>query len=194
MKRRISWPLILGSCLILLSLCFMLVYHAQLRSGTRNCQAVVKEMQQLLPQRTPGVPGAYADVAMPSLEIDGEDYVALLEIPSHGITLPVASQWDNTSLARSPARFSGSAYDKSLVIGGVDDPAQFGFSDEIEHNAVVTLTDMTGAQFSYTVSRVERAEHADKPWLQKDGFDLTLFCRNTYSMEYIAVRCVLASS
>ena len=29
-------------------------------------------------------------------------------------------------------------------------------------------------------------------FLQNEEYDLTLFCRSAYSMEYIAVRCILA--
>lgn len=192
MKRRIHLALILGSCLIVFSLCFMAVTQFRLYSGTKNCQKIAAEMGKLLPDRTPGVPGTYSDSGMPILEINGADYVALIEIPSMGIALPVVDKWNSMDLADSPARFSGSVYDKSIVIGGVDHPKQFGFCDEIEHDAVIVITDMTGAQFFYTVSRVDRAKHAQTQWLQNEEYELTLFCRNTYSMEYVAVRCVLS--
>ena len=191
MKRRKPFLLILGTCLIVFSLCCVIVVQFQQYHGAKNCQEVAMEMNKLLPDRTPGDPGAYSDSAMPVLEINGIDYVALIEIPSQGIALPVSDRWNSTGLLDSPARFSGSAYDKSLVIGGTDDPKQFGFCDEIKHDAVITITDMTGAQFSYTVSRIDRAKHAEAQWLQNEAYDLTLFCRSTYSMEYIAVRCVL---
>ena len=192
MNRRKPFLLILGTCLIVFSLCCVIVVQLQQYNGTKNCQEVVVEMNKLLPDRTSGVPGAYSDSAMPVLEINGADYVALLEIPAQGVVLPVADQWNSMGLSNSPARFSGSAYDKSLVIGGVDHPKQFGFCDEIEHGVVITITDMTGAQFSYSVSHIDRAKHAEAQWLQNEEYDLTLFCRSTYSMEYIAVRCVLA--
>ena len=192
MKRRIPFLLIMGTCLIVLSLCCVVVVQLQQHIGAKKCQEVAMEMNKLLPDRTPGVPGEYSDSVMPVLEINGADYVALLEIPSQGVVLPVADQWNSMGLSNSPARFSGSAYDKSLVIGGVDHPKQFGFCDEIEHDAVLNITDMTGAQFSYIVSRIDRSKHAQTQWLQNEEYDLTLFCRSAYSMEYIAVRCILA--
>lgn len=192
MKRRIPLLVILGTCLIVFSLCFVVAVQFQLHSGAKNCQSVVTEMKKLLPGRTPGIPGEYSDSVMPVLEINGADYVALLEIPSQGVTLPISDQWNSTRLSHSPSRFSGSAYDNSLVIGGVDHPKQFGFCDEIEHDDVLSITDMTGVHFSYVVSRIDRAKHASMQWLQDDAYDLTLFCRDTYSMEYIAVRCVFA--
>ena len=192
MKRRIPFLLILGTCLIVFSLCCVIVVQLRQYDGANNCQEVAMELNKLLPDRTPGVPGVYSDSVMPVLEINGADYVALLEIPSQGVVLPVADQWNSMGLSNSPARFSGSAYDKSLVIGGVDHPRQFGFCDEIEHDAVLNITDMTGAQFSYIVSRIDRSKHAQTQWLQNEEYDLTLFCRSAYSMEYIAVRCILA--
>lgn len=192
MKRRIPFLLILGTCLIVFSLCCVIVVQLRQYDGVKNCQEVAMEMNKLLPDRTPGVPGVYSDSVMPVLEINGADYVALLEIPSQGVVLPVADQWNSMGLSNSPARFSGSAYDKSLVIGGVDHPRQFGFCDEIEHDAVLNITDMTGAQFSYIVSRIDRSKHAQTQWLQNEEYDLTLFCRSAYSMECIAVRCILA--
>ena len=192
MKRRIPFLLILGTCLIVLSLCCVVVVQLQQHIGAKKCQEVAMEMNKLLPDRTSGVPGVYSDSVMPVLEINGADYVALLEIPAQGVVLPVSDQWNSMGLSNSPARFSGSAYDKSLVIGGVDHPRQFGFCDEIEHDAVLNITDMTGAQFSYIVSRIDRSKHAQTQWLQNEEYDLTLFCRSAYSMEYIAVRCILA--
>lgn len=192
MKRRIPWLLLSGVCLIVLSLCCVIAVGFRQQNGVLNCRNVVMEMKKLLPDRTFGVSGEYSDSVMPVLEINGTDYVALLEIPAHGVVLPVSDRWDSVGLFDSPARFSGSAYDKSLVIGGTDHPGQFGFCDEIEHDTVLNITDMTGTQFSYIVSRIDRSKNAQMQWLQKEACDLTLFCRSAYSMEYIAVRCTLA--
>ena len=188
-KRKIPLVLILGACLVLISLALLVASQICMHMGTQQCQNTVTQMDKILPERTAGVPGMYPDSGMPVLEIDGKDYVAMLEIPSFGITLPVADKWDSNKLFLSPSRFFGSAYDDTLIIGGIDHPQQFGFCDQIEHGAFVTVTDMTGAQFTYTVSNVERAQHAEAQWLTDTDCDLTLFCRDTYSMEYVAVRC-----
>ena len=191
-KRKIPLPFALGMILILCGLGVMLFFGVRSRIGGEKCRQVVEKMAQLLPERTPGLPGMSPDPGMPVLEIEGTDYVAQLEIPAFGITLPVADKWDSGRLSYGPARFWGSAYDGTLVIGGGDDPRQFGFCDKIEHGAVVTVTDMIGTQFAYTVSDVDRAGGAKTEWLADADCDLTLFCHDLYSMEYIAVRCVFA--
>ena len=189
-KRKFPLLLVLGICLILASVSLVLAFQIRMHMGVQHSQKILSIMEQLLPERSPGVPGIYLTSGMPVLEIENVDYVAMLEVPSFGIALPVADQWDSNKLFQSPSRFFGSAYDNSLIIGGVDDPRQFGFCDKIEHGAQITVTDMTGAQFTYTVSSVDRAKHADAQWLMDADCDLTLFCHDIYSMEYIAVRCV----
>lgn len=193
-KRRVSLVLILGACLVLISLSLLVAFQVHMHNAAQQCHKIVSKMDEILPERTAGVFGIYPDSDMPVLEIDRVDYVAMLEIPEFGITLPVCDQWNANAMLSVPKRFYGSVYNHTLVVGGSDDPQQFGFCDQIGHGALVTVTDMTGAQFSYTVSRIDRAKHAQTQWLTDAGFDLTLFCRDTYSFEYIAVRCTAVGS
>ena len=193
-KGKVSPLVIAGLCLILCSLCLMLVFRLQSKTGFQKSQETLSQIHGLLPEKTPGIPGIYPDAAMPVLEIDDADYVAVLEIPAFGITLPVADQWDSKKLHDGPRRFWGSAYDNTLVVGGTDDSWQLAFCDKIENGTALTVTDMTGAQFAYTVARVDRAKHAEGQWLTGGDWDLTLFCHDVQSMEYIAVRCTFSNS
>ena len=188
-KGKGLWLLVPGVCLILCSLLLMLLFQQRIRSGAEKSSQAAKQIEALLPQRSQGMAGSYADAVMPVLELGGKDYVALLEIPLYGLTLPVANQWDSSELSAGPGRFYGSAYDHSMVIGGGDYPGQFDFCDRIEYGTYITVTDMTGALFTYEVCDVDRSSHAETPWLLDGDGDLTLFCRDTYSMEYLAVRC-----
>lgn len=191
-KRKIPPLLILGVCLVVVSCALMIAHRIRMHTGAAHSSRIALQLEEILPERTAGIPGMYPDSGMPVLQMDGEDYAALLEIPAFGLTLPVADGWDSNLLSRSPARFWGSAYDGTLIIGGADDPRQFGFCDKIQHGAQIVVTDMTGARFTYTVSEVNRAKHAETQWLMDGDSDLTLFCHDLYSMEYIAVRCVFA--
>jgi len=188
MKGKISLPLILGLTLVLGGLGLGLFFGIRTYLGPQKSQKIAVQLEALLPEKTVGVPSE-SDAPMPVLEIDGVDYVALLEIPGYGVKLPVSDEWDGKNLYATPSRFSGSTYDNSLIIGG-NDLKQFSFCDQIENGAQVLVTDLTGAQFTYTVVAVDRAKHAEAQWLAEEGTDLTLFCADTYSMGYIAVRCV----
>jgi len=190
MKGR-KFPLlpVLGISLVLLGLAGLVAFTVCVRTGARRDREILTQMETLLPERSDGVPGSYSNPHMPSLEIGGTDCAALLEIPALNVALPVAADWENRSLWDPPARFSGSTYGPPMVIGGSDFAHQFSFCDRIENGTAVTVTDMTGARFSYTVTGVERSNSASVEWLLDEDADLTLFCRDLYSMEYLAVRC-----
>lgn len=188
-KHKFPTVLTFGIALIVASLLAIVVLQVRNHIGAKKTQTALAQMEQLLPERSSGIPGVYPNANMPVLQIGGMDYVALLEIPALGISLPVADQWDPDKLFDSPARFSGSAYDHSLVIGGTDTSDQFAFCDKIGNGTRITVTDMTGSQFTYEVTSVDRAKKAESVWLQDPEYHLTLYCRDTYSMEYIAVRC-----
>lgn len=191
MKKR-NIRIITGISLILMSICFVIVFQAVMKNSSAKSQKVAQKLSALLPERTPGLVDDYRDTAMPVVGIDGVDYVALLEIPAFGVKAPVEDAWEGKMLTTAAGRFWGSAYDRSLVIGGPDYPGMFDFCDDIETGTGITVTDMTGAQYTYTVSKIDRAKHAETQWLRSADCDLTLFCHDVYSMEYIAVRCVLA--
>jgi sortase A len=190
MKRKLSMPLILGLILVLAGVGVGTFFGVRMYRGNQTSQRLAAELEALLPERNLGVPGIYTNTAMPVLELRGADYVALLEIPDHGVKLPVSNGWDQNKLYATPCRFSGSAYDGTLIIGGGNDLQQFSFCNKIENGTTVLITDMIGAQFSYTVYRVDRSKHAQTQWLSEENADLTLFCQDVYSMEYIAVRCI----
>jgi len=187
-KRKVPIALIVGIALVFVGFSYMLGLAVRVHIGSNRSRATVTSIEDILPDKSSGVPGTYPYVGMPVLEINGIDYVAMLEIPAHGVTLPVADTWTD-KLYDSPARFCGSSYDNSLVIGGGDYSHQFSFCDKIDNGTIVTVTDMTGAQFTYSVARVDRSKDASGSWLANEDYDLTLFCRDVYSMEYIAVRC-----
>ena len=51
------------------------------------------------------------------------------------------------------------------------------------------MTDMTGAQFNYSVASIRRADAAPTEMLLDGSGELTLFVRDSYSLQYIIVRC-----
>lgn len=192
-KKKASFLEILGIGLILCSAVLLLFQHFRAHTAVVSAKAVVFQMEELMPERTAGIPGIYADPAMPVLELDGEDFSCLLDVPAFGVTLPVGNSWDTGKLGFYPCRFWGSVNDCSLVIGGTDQQGQFDFCGKIDLGTVITVTDMTGAEFTYSVTRVDRANQADADWLCSEAYDLTLFARAKFSLEYIAVRCSLSS-
>lgn len=183
---------LMGILLILGSLGLLLASRIQADQAKTAATALAERVEALLPERTQGITDAYSNPDMPVLQIDGQDLVCLMDVPAFGVTLPVYSTWDTEVLQNMPCRFWGSTYDSSLVLGGSDQTGQFDFCSKLDIGYMVIVTDMTGAEFHYTVSWIERAKTAEAERLISREHDLTLFVRNAYSMEYIIVRCTAA--
>lgn len=191
MRRTGKTILILGCLLIACSLALLLVLQIRTTQAARANAEIVGTMETIFPDRKAGTKDADRDPEMPALEIQGEDFIALLEIPAYGLKLPVGSVWDKDQVMSYPCRFHGSAYDGTLIIGGYDQSGQFDFFDRIQTGVAVTLTDMTGSTFSYVVNWVDRSRSAEADTLLDDAADLSLFVRDAQGLEYIILRCVV---
>lgn len=56
---------------------------------------------------------------MPAIEIDGKRYIAVLELPTLGLELPVMEKWSYPNLRVAPCRYTGSIYTKDLIIAPI---------------------------------------------------------------------------
>lgn len=180
-----------GFLLILCSFSLLAFSRFRTQRAQKNVAEIVQTLESILPARREGVMDAFQDMDMPALELDGEDFVAVVDIPAFGLTLPVCARWDEGKVTSYPCRFWGTVYDGSLVVGGADQAGQFDCFDRIQDGSTVTVTDMTGGEYVYTVARVDRSKSAQADVLMDDSMDLTLFVRDAYNLNYILVRCMM---
>lgn len=192
MKKRTNFFELLGILLIACSLGLFLFARIQIQNTRSKVADITLKIEAVLPAVTPGFPGDYADTTMPVLQVDEKDYIGLLKIPAYGLTLPIANEWNSFHVFSCPARFYGSAYDSTMIIGGNDQSGQFDFFDRMNPGDNVRITDMIGSEFSYTVDRIDRSQSVAYEKLASGGYPLTLFVRKAYSTEYILVRCITA--
>ena len=186
-----NWNLFqkLGFVLIVLSL-LILVADKCMASYHRNATAqLLQQMESLVPDAETGNPADYSDVQLPVLQLDGKEFSGRIRFPDYGCTLPMGHHWDTAALSKYPCRFWGSLYDGTLVVGGKDQSGQFDFFHRMDIGDKVIITDMTGVQFSFLVSRIDRSKTADSDILIQDSWDLTIFARDSQSLEYILLRC-----
>lgn len=180
---------ILGCFLILCSMGFVLFSQLHAKKAQADAAQITEKICAILPPRSAGLMEVYSCAEMPVLQIGGQDFSGLVDIPAFGLTLPIYNTWDSGKTTSYPCRFWGTVYDGSLVIGGADQPGQFDFLDKIELGCVIKVVDMTGGEYVYTVTRVDRSKTAQSDVLIDEGSDLTLFARDAYSLDYLMVRC-----
>lgn len=181
---------ILGCFLILCSMGFLLFSQLHTKKAQADAAEIAEKICAILPPRSAGLMEIYSCAEMPALQIDGQDFSGLVEIPAFGVMLPIYNTWDSVKVTSYPCRFWGTVYDGSLIVGGADQQGQFDFLDQIELGCVIKVVDMTGAEYVYTVARVDRSKTAEADILTDDISDLTLFARDAYSLDYLMVRCI----
>ena len=131
---------------------------------------------------------------MPVVEIDGRDYIGTLSIPSLELELPILVAWDEEDSMIAPCRFSGSAYDDTMVIAGHNMRAHFSPIKSLTPGAEVLFTDVNGNVFTYVLTDVLTLQPEQvEEMVTGDDWDLTLFTCNYGGSARVTLRCTRTS-
>lgn len=179
----------IGSVLLLLSVVFLISTLVTSAKIEVNCDEITAYLESMLSARTVGIKEERSNNGMPVITRSGKDYVALLSVPRLSVKLPVRSVWDQNTVRKVPCVFTGNPYDGTLIIGGVDSYGQFDFVPKIDIGDELTVTDMKGYEFTYTVSTVKHAKDAKASTLIDEKYDLTLFAKDKKTGDWLLVRC-----
>ena len=189
-KHFFSLILIIVGAFAVLFAAGALIYTEVSQSNMRKDAVVaVEKIKDSIPNVIACVPEERGNNMMPSLEIDGNNYVALLEVPKHKFELPVISSWKSGDVEAVPCRYTGSIYNNSLIIGSSDVDGQMSFVEEMELDDVIYLTDMSGGKYEYKVAAIQHSDKATEEKLKAGEFDLTIFVRSSGESNYLIVRC-----
>lgn len=178
-------PIIAG-CFLLCFCALFLTARVVVKNQTRErLPLYTQSIENLLPERSLGIIETRSENIMPALEINGENFVGLLEMTEFDVKLPVFSEWDNKNIGKLPALYLGSIYDGSIVIGG-----DFDFADTLNCGEHVSFTDMSGQVFNFSVSAIKHADKLKEDILKSDESDLTLFTKSNGA--YLIIRCTVS--
>ena len=130
------------------------------------------------------------DIEMPVINIEENDYIGVLEIPSLELSLPVMSEWSYPKLNTAPCRYAGSVYTGMMVIAGHNYRTHFGDLKSLAPGARIKFTDMQGNSFFYETAAVEVLSPAAAEELLNEEWALTLFTCTPDGQNRVAVRCV----
>lgn len=144
-----------------------------------------KPKETLLPRLEPE---ATLTPEMPTMQIDGQDYIGYLEMPTIGLSLPVMSDWSYPQLRTAPCRYRGSAYDDTLVIMAHNYDRHFGRVSGMNIGDPVQFVDAQGNIFKYVVAAHETLERTDVEPMLNSEYDLTLFTCTYGGASRITVR------
>ncbi len=179
--------------LLLLAAAFLLISY-NLWEGQQAGDAagkVLDELTQAMKQQSENIPDylEHPEMEMPTLEVEGNQYIGTLEIPALGLTLPVMSQWSYPKLRIAPCRYAGSAYQEGFVIAAHNYSSHFGNLNQLSSGDRIYFTDVTGNRFSYQVAEVEELNPTALEEMVSEGWDLSLFTCTLSGQARVTVRC-----
>ncbi len=129
------------------------------------------------------------NMEMPVVQVEGQDYIGVLELPTLDLKLPIISEWNEERLKLAPCRYSGSLYLGDLVIAGHNYQSHFGTLKKLAIHDPVIFIDADGNIFYYEVELLDILEPEDIEEMTSGEWDLTLFTCTTGAAYRIAVRC-----
>ncbi len=126
---------------------------------------------------------------LPSVEINGYNYIGTITIPALGLELPVLDDWNYKQLKRAPCRYLGSPYLDNMILCGHNYTSHFGPIKHLKTGDSVFFTDMDGNVFAYTVALVETLPGSAVEQMESGDWALSLFTCTLNSVSRITVRC-----
>lgn len=191
-KKRI-FTAVMTVGIVIVAIGILAIAGFQLVRGNRlNANAeVVSFLSDILPERTPGSLERRDNAVMPALSYDGKDYIALLENMSGSVKLPVLSVWDRLDALFTPCRLEGNPYEGSLILCLPDTGRQSDFVFSLDTGDTLTVTDMNGKVFRYSVAAIQHSSKADMNKLRDSDYDFSFFTGSDTSSGYVIVRCLM---
>lgn len=135
---------------------------------------------------------AHPDKEMPTILVDNQRYIGYLEIPDLNLRLPIAAgEFRLKQLLKTPALYTGSVYQNTMVIAAHNYKSHFGRLNQLDVGAPILFTDAEGNVFRYTVGWSETIAPSDRDQMVTEGeWDLTLFTCTYNGKRRFTLRCV----
>lgn len=190
-RRNKKGTLLIIAGLLLMAAALALVLYNKWDSD--RARRVSEDILSILEGQIDGTEKISTYENMPAVEIDGNLYIGIIEIPELGLKLPVMAEWDYDKLKLSPCRYSGSYFTDDMVICAHNYPSHFGPIKQVAIGADVYFKTVTGTVFRYQVSNRQTMEPSEVEEMVDDtdeSWDLTLFTCNIGGKTRCAVRCV----
>lgn len=125
---------------------------------------------------------------MPVQQIDGRDYIGVLDIPALSLTLPVLKEWDYPSFNVAPCRYAGSVYADGFVNAAHNYDSHFGRIGSLSASDSVRFTDIDSNVFDYSVVAIETLAPYATGDMKSDDWSLSRFTCTLGGQYRVTVR------
>ena len=198
-KRRFGAGLMaLGAILLAAAALLVRENHIEETEAGDRAQVVLGEMQRRLNYENGRIvkktgeqseeESAPQAAELPTMEIDGDEYIGIIELPTLDRSLPVMKDWSYPKLRRAPCRYWGSAEKGNFVIFAHNYSRHFGSIKDLAIGDPVQFVSADGRVYRYSVEKIETLEKGDVDKMLNSGYDLTLFTCTYGGRRRVTVR------
>ena len=126
---------------------------------------------------------------MKTVNINGDDFIGTITIPSINLELPVMSEYSYSRLKKAPCRYYGNLFTNDLIICAHAYETFFANLIKLNQNDLIVFTDVDGNNYAYEVLEIEVLKATDVDKMVNNEFDLTLYTCTSDNMNRVTVRC-----
>lgn len=182
-RKRADLFFMAAGILLILSAVLLLSHNKEEdKKAGQAAEEILPELKESIETAEDGDPDL-------GLSVDGEKYIGYLTIPSLGIELPVAKDWDYTKLKKTPCRYYGSTETDDLVICGHNYDRHFGRLKNLAAGDEIVFTSADGETTEYEVAALETLQPDETEYMKQSGYDLTLYTCTYGGQSRVTVRC-----
>lgn len=193
MRRKIGIIcMILGAALVLGALSIFLYNQHEASEAEKSVSDILPQLQDEIGlDKTLPTDDEEMNYSgdMPTIEIDGYEYIGYLSIPSLGLELPVMSDWSYPQLRIAPCRYSGSIWSDDMVLMAHNYARHFGQLSRLSIGEEVIFKDVNGITITYEVMAIDTLNPTEVEDMTSGEYDLTMFTCTYGGKSRVTVRC-----
>ena len=187
-----------GAVLIISALLLFLYNRNQDATAGQEAESLLESVEAVIEAQAARKPSPVPDASpsptpidptMPTVTIDGYEYIGYVEVPVLELKLPVMAEWDYDRLKIAPCRQFGSTRTDDLVIAAHNFDSHFGRLKDLAAGETVLFTDMDGIVSTYSVTRIETLDPNSVEAVQNSGHDLVLYTCTKGGRTRVTVFC-----
>ena len=126
---------------------------------------------------------------MKTININGDEFIGTIKIPSINLELPVMSEYTYNKLKKAPCRYYGNLFTNDLIICAHAYETFFANLVYLKQNDLIIFTDVDGNNYVYEVLEIEVLKSTDVDKMINSDFDLTLYTCTYDNTGRVTVRC-----
>ena len=178
MKHKSNFLIVLGMLMILAAFGIFGYNQYEDQSVQQQNEVILETLETKQQEDKTALYRQYPNIPMPVVEIDGLNYIGTIKAPAIDLNTPVLATYDAATMEVTPALYSGTAYQKNMLMLGHNYQSCFGKLANIKLGDELLFIDNHKNEFDKILSEEE-------PW------DFTMFTCTWSGYERVVIRCKL---